>query len=43
MLHAECAAGQVESERCTLLEHVEAKKFLVAKEQMSFNELRLNF
>ena len=31
-LHAECAAGPVESERCRALEHVEATKFLVAKE-----------
>ena len=39
MLHAECTAGPVESERCMALEHVEATKFLVAKELF----LRLNF
>ena len=38
LLHAECAAGPVKSERCRALEH-EATKFLVAKELF----LRLNF
>ena len=32
LLHAEFAAGPVESERCRALEHVEATKCLVAKE-----------
>ena len=39
LLHAEFAAGPVESERCTALEHVGATMFLVAKELFH----RLNF
>ena len=35
LFHTECAAGPVESERCRALEHVEATKFLVAKELSS--------
>ena len=37
LLHPECAAGPVESERCRALEHVEATTFLVAHWQRSFS------
>ena len=35
LLYAQCAAGPIESERCRALQHVEATKFLVAKELSS--------